>query len=302
MTPPGKQWTAQLDKAETAAAPGSARDGHGWTPASPEPSASTQDRPQARPQRRPHRRPRLRDAIAELYDAWWDKRAPGRTRLERTARRPHTRDRGELVRRRRPGRRPARHTRLPASAGLETRHRHRHRPRHPSARPPPQEPPMTDDARMTWGFIIDVLNIFEPHSYRRSDDQHTGQAIGLIGDVVAHIHEGTLEAPRGAYVVVPSSRPPTSSLRPPPARVRSSSRPTRSRRFWPPWTKPPDTSVTWPRLAQPPRSHPGRTVLSPPEATDRRQPSGRPDSDRHWTAWAPSLRRTTRRHNAAERQ
>jgi hypothetical protein len=28
---------------------------------------------------------RLRDAIAELYDAWWDKRAPGRTRFERAA-------------------------------------------------------------------------------------------------------------------------------------------------------------------------------------------------------------------------
>ena len=27
----------------------------------------------------------LRDAIAELYDAWWDKRAPGRTRFERAA-------------------------------------------------------------------------------------------------------------------------------------------------------------------------------------------------------------------------
>jgi hypothetical protein len=27
----------------------------------------------------------LRDAIAELYDAWWDKRAPGRTRAERAA-------------------------------------------------------------------------------------------------------------------------------------------------------------------------------------------------------------------------
>ena len=27
--------------------------------------------------------PRLRDAIAELYDAWWDKRAPERTRAER---------------------------------------------------------------------------------------------------------------------------------------------------------------------------------------------------------------------------
>jgi transcriptional regulator with XRE-family HTH domain len=29
--------------------------------------------------------PRLRDAIAGLYDAWWDKRAPERTRFERAA-------------------------------------------------------------------------------------------------------------------------------------------------------------------------------------------------------------------------
>jgi transcriptional regulator with XRE-family HTH domain len=29
--------------------------------------------------------PRLRDAITDLYDAWWDKRAPERTRRERTA-------------------------------------------------------------------------------------------------------------------------------------------------------------------------------------------------------------------------
>jgi uncharacterized protein YfaP (DUF2135 family) len=29
--------------------------------------------------------PRLRDAIDDLYDAWWDKRAPGRTRFERGA-------------------------------------------------------------------------------------------------------------------------------------------------------------------------------------------------------------------------
>ena len=27
----------------------------------------------------------LRDAIADVYDAWWDKRAPGRTRFERAA-------------------------------------------------------------------------------------------------------------------------------------------------------------------------------------------------------------------------
>src|SRR5580658_4538125 len=29
--------------------------------------------------------PHLRDAITDLYDAWWDKRAPERTRAERTA-------------------------------------------------------------------------------------------------------------------------------------------------------------------------------------------------------------------------
>ena len=29
--------------------------------------------------------PPLRDAISDLYDAWWDKRAPGRTRAERAA-------------------------------------------------------------------------------------------------------------------------------------------------------------------------------------------------------------------------
>ena len=30
-------------------------------------------------------RPRLRDAIADLYDAWWDKNAPERTRADRAA-------------------------------------------------------------------------------------------------------------------------------------------------------------------------------------------------------------------------
>ncbi len=29
--------------------------------------------------------PKLRDAIGDLYDAWWDKRAPARTRFERGA-------------------------------------------------------------------------------------------------------------------------------------------------------------------------------------------------------------------------
>ena len=48
---------------------------------------------------------KLRDAITELYDTWWDKRAPARTRVRprRGHRRPQTRHRRELVRRRRPG-------------------------------------------------------------------------------------------------------------------------------------------------------------------------------------------------------
>ena len=48
--------------------------------------------------------PRLRDTITDLYDAWWDKRAPARTRVRprRGHRRPQTRHRRELVRRRRP--------------------------------------------------------------------------------------------------------------------------------------------------------------------------------------------------------
>jgi hypothetical protein len=67
---------------------------------------------------------------------------------------------------------------------------------------------MTDDDRLTWGFILEVLDVPERHGYRLSDNQHTGQAIALIRDV-AHIYEGTLDGPRGAYVVVPSSRPTT---------------------------------------------------------------------------------------------
>src|SRR5580704_17805186 len=51
----------------------------------------------------------------------------------------------------------------------------------------------------------------ERHGYRRSDMQHSNRAIGLIHDA-ARIYEGTLDAPRGGYVVVPSSP----SMAPPP--------------------------------------------------------------------------------------
>ena len=61
---------------------------------------------------------------------------------------------------------------------------------------------MTDDERMTWGFILEILDALDRHGYRRSD-HHTARAIGLLGDL-AHTSEGTKDAPRGSYVVVPS--------------------------------------------------------------------------------------------------
>jgi len=65
---------------------------------------------------------------------------------------------------------------------------------------------MTDKDRMTWDFIFEVLDVLDRHGYRASDNQHTGQAIGLLGDL-AHVYEGTMDAPRSAYVVVPPSQP-----------------------------------------------------------------------------------------------
>jgi hypothetical protein len=65
---------------------------------------------------------------------------------------------------------------------------------------------MSGDRRHNWGLIIDVLNVLEQHGYRQADDQHTGRAVGLIGDL-ARIYEGTQEAPAGAYAVsVPQPR------------------------------------------------------------------------------------------------
>jgi hypothetical protein len=75
---------------------------------------------------------------------------------------------------------------------------------------------MADGERLTWGFILEVLYVMERHGYRRRDNEHADQAIGLIGDM-ARIYEGTLDAARGGYVVVPSSRPPAPQPPGPPA-------------------------------------------------------------------------------------
>ena len=66
---------------------------------------------------------------------------------------------------------------------------------------------MSADRRHNWGLIIDVLDVLEQHGYHRGDDQHTGRAVGLVGDL-ARIYEGTQEAPAGAYLAPAPPRQP----------------------------------------------------------------------------------------------
>jgi hypothetical protein len=151
----------------------------------------------------------LREAVAALYDAWWDKRAPGRTRFERAA--------ATAARKRAmagdwcagaaldddwldiPGYQPEYGWKPAAGTGTAP-------DIHPSALPQEKERPMADDQRLTWGFILEVFEVLERHGYRRSDSEHTGQALGLIRHL-AGIYEGTMDAPADGYVVVPSSPP-----------------------------------------------------------------------------------------------
>ena len=66
---------------------------------------------------------------------------------------------------------------------------------------------MTSDGRMTWGLIIDVFGVLERHGYRKLDNQHTGQAVGVIFDL-ARVYEGTGEHTAGADLIqVPPSLP-----------------------------------------------------------------------------------------------
>ncbi len=75
---------------------------------------------------------------------------------------------------------------------------------------------MPDDERLTLDFVFEVLDVMERHGFRRGDNQHAGQAIELICNV-ARTYEGTLDAPRGGYVVVSSPRPTTPQPPGPPA-------------------------------------------------------------------------------------
>ena len=151
--------------------------------------------------------PPLRDAIADLYDAWWDKRAPERTRAERAA--------AGRARRRAiagnwcvgaaldddqldiPGYRPRTGHRPATGIGtaLDVRmpvRRCRNKRR-------------TTDDLMNLGLITGIWVLLDRHGYARGDDEHTGRAILLISDL-AHIFpariEGTVHACRR-----PSRRP-----------------------------------------------------------------------------------------------
>ena len=100
--------------------------------------------------------PQLRDAITAVYDAWWDKRAPGRTRFERAA--------ATAARKRAmagnwcaaaaldddwldiPGYQPEYGWKPATGTGTAP-------DIHPPALPQEKERHMADDERLTWGFI-----------------------------------------------------------------------------------------------------------------------------------------------------
>ena len=153
--------------------------------------------------------PPLRDAVADLYDVWWDKRAPERTRAERAA--------AARARRRAaagnwcaaaalndnqldtPGYRPRAGYRPATGTGIA--------PRHPPARPPArQEEGRVTDHRMNLDLITDMFGLLDRHGYTRGDNEHTGRAILLLGDL-ARIYEGSQDHPFGPNIAEIPPRP-----------------------------------------------------------------------------------------------
>jgi hypothetical protein len=144
----------------------------------------------------------LSDAIARVYDAWWDKRPPERTPGERTA--------AAAARRRAargnwcaaagidddlidlPGYRPAAPWRPAAGTGIA-----------PDIQIPGRKEAtrMSCDARHTRALVTDVLAVLHQHGYRPGDPAHTRRAERLIGDL-ACIYQGSQDAPAGAYILV----------------------------------------------------------------------------------------------------
>jgi hypothetical protein len=61
------------------------------------------------------------------------------------------------------------------------------------------------DQRLNPHLIRDILGVLDQHGYARADDNHTGRAILLIGDL-AHIYEGAQDHPFGPYHEASPSR------------------------------------------------------------------------------------------------
>ena len=169
------------------------------------------------------------------------------------------------------------------------------------------------DQRLNPDLIHDIPNVLDRHGYTRADDEHTGRAILLIGDL-AHIYEGAQDHPFGPTATRP--RRPGQNLSHPnhAPRTPSPSRQARSRPSCPRWTPRPTTSATASRPAPtapanpvPPASlaccTPGPTTVSPvtssrrpkprsplPRSTSSRparpnpEPTGKPANDRHQQA------------------
>jgi hypothetical protein len=72
---------------------------------------------------------------------------------------------------------------------------------------------MTSDDRMTWGLILEVMDVLERHGYHRHDNQHTGQAVEVIFGLT-RVYEGTQDIGLGSSAIPvpelsPATAPPT---------------------------------------------------------------------------------------------
>ena len=139
----------------------------------------------------------MRTAIIVVYEAWWDKRAPGRTRSERaaaTAARtramtgdwcaPAALDDDQLDI---PGYQPEYGWKPATGTGVAP-------DIHPPARHLPEEGRRMRDHRIGLDLITDVPDVLHRHGLARGDDPHAGRAIVLIGDL-ARIYEGSQDQP-----------------------------------------------------------------------------------------------------------
>jgi hypothetical protein len=62
------------------------------------------------------------------------------------------------------------------------------------------------DHRIGLDLVIDVLDVLERHGFARGDDEHTGRAIVLLGDL-ARTYEGSEHGPFGPFITQTPSRP-----------------------------------------------------------------------------------------------